>query len=119
MLGVRIRNGSRADVCRSDDRNPRTIRRCDICLARSTLSFITQRVRRTTPSHPQNAIEGAENGREGREPAPWYPEQAAIIHRKLGQNDQEIAVLERWLRFVPAESRSSTGIGERLAKINR
>ena len=65
------------------------------------------------------AIEGEENGREGRPPAPWYTEQAAIIHRKLGQKEQEIAVLERWLQFVPAESRSSMGIGERLAKINR
>lgn len=47
------------------------------------------------------AIEGAERNREGREPAPWYTNQAAIIHRKLGQRDQEIAVLERWLRLCP------------------
>lgn len=31
------------------------------------------------------AIEAAEGNAEGREPAPWYTEQAAIIHRKLSQ----------------------------------
>lgn len=64
-------------------------------------------------------IEGAENGRDGRVPAPWYTEQAAITHRKRGQKNQEIAVLERWLRFVPMEARSNTELGARLAKINR
>jgi hypothetical protein len=29
----------------------------------------------------------SERGRRGRGPAPWYTEQAAIIHRKLGQHD--------------------------------
>jgi hypothetical protein len=63
------------------------------------------------------AIEAAENGREGREPAPWYTEQAAIVHRKLGQKDQEIAVLSRWLQFTPTDERNQTYLGERLAKL--
>jgi hypothetical protein len=63
------------------------------------------------------AIEGAENGREGREPAPWYTEQAAIIHRKLGQRDEEVAVLTRWLRLCPPERREGSGIKARLDKL--
>ena len=63
------------------------------------------------------AIEGAENGREGREPAPWYTEQAAIIHRKLGKHDEEIAVLKRWLRLCPPERREGSAIKARLDKL--
>ncbi|WP_339620799.1 hypothetical protein [uncultured Salinibacterium sp.] len=63
------------------------------------------------------AIKGAENSRDGRAPAPWYTEQSAIIHRKLGQKDQEIAVLKRWLSFVPPKDRDQTRLGQRLAKI--
>ena len=63
------------------------------------------------------AIEGAENGREGREPAPWYTEQAAIVHRKLGERDKEISVLERWLRVCPPERREGSTIQQRLNKI--
>lgn len=63
------------------------------------------------------AIEGAEGDREGRSPAPWYTEQAAIVHRKLGQRDEEIAVLRRWLAFVPEGRRPDTDIGKRLAKL--
>lgn len=63
------------------------------------------------------AIDGAESAREGREPAPWYTEQAAIIHRKLGQNDQEVAVLERWLNACPADRRENSGIAQRLEKL--
>lgn len=62
------------------------------------------------------AIEGAERAREGREPAPWYTEQAAIILRKLGRRDEEIAVLERWLGATPAAHREG-GIQQRLAKL--
>lgn len=47
------------------------------------------------------AIEAAEGDAGGREPAPWYTEQAAIVHRKLGQKDEEIAVLKRWLDGCP------------------
>ena len=63
------------------------------------------------------AIDGAESAREGREPAPWYTEQAAIIHRKLGQTDQEVAVLERWLKACPADRRENSGIALRLEKL--
>lgn len=35
------------------------------------------------------AIEAAEGNAGGREPAPWYTEQAAIVHRKLSQADEE------------------------------
>ena len=64
------------------------------------------------------AIDGAEANREGREPAPWYTEQAAIIHRKLGQRDKEIAALERWLAACPPERRDGSRIKERLSKLN-
>jgi hypothetical protein len=63
------------------------------------------------------AIEGAEGNREGREPAPGYTIEAAIIHRKLGQRDQEIAVLERWLRLCPKEYREDSRVNERLMKL--
>ncbi len=64
------------------------------------------------------AIERAEANREGREPAPWYTEQAAIIHRKLSQRDEEIAVLQRWLAACPPERRDGSRIKERLSKLN-
>lgn len=64
------------------------------------------------------AIDGAEANREGREPAPWYTEQAAIIHRKLGQRDEELAVLRRWLAACPPERRDGSRIGERLSKLS-
>lgn len=63
------------------------------------------------------AIEGAEGGRDGREPAPFYTEQAAIIYRKLGRRDDEIAVLKRWLALCPAQYRDGSRIGERLSKL--
>lgn len=62
------------------------------------------------------AINGAERDRNGREPAPAYTEQAAIIHRKLGQHDEEIAVLERWLSFAPPDRRAGSSIAERHQK---
>jgi hypothetical protein len=63
------------------------------------------------------AIEGGEGAREGREPAPFYTEQAAIIHRKLGQRDKEAAVLRRWLAYCPPERRKGSSIKERLDKL--
>jgi hypothetical protein len=63
------------------------------------------------------AIDAAEQDREGREPAPWYTEQAAIMHRKRGERDQEVAVLQRWLGLCPPERRAGTRIGQRLDKI--
>lgn len=64
------------------------------------------------------AIQGAEGDRyEGQPPGPWYTEQAAIIHRKLKEPDKEVAVLERWLAFVPEDKRGQTKLGQRLAKL--
>jgi len=63
------------------------------------------------------AIKGAEGDRQGRAPAPGYTEQAAIVLRKLGRRDEEIAVLQRWLKLCPPEHRDGSRIGERLAKL--
>lgn len=63
------------------------------------------------------AIAAAEADRRGAEPAPWYTEQAAIIHRKLGQREQEIAVLQRWLDHCPKKYRAGSPIQQRLDKI--
>ena len=63
------------------------------------------------------AIGGAEAARDGREPAPWYTEQAAIIHRKLGQRDEEVAVLRRWVEACPPERRAGSKVQERLDKL--
>lgn len=63
------------------------------------------------------AIEGAEAARDGREPAPWYTEQAAIIHRKRGEGEAEAAVLRRWLAACPLERRIGSQIQERLDKL--
>ncbi|MBT2555496.1 hypothetical protein [Arthrobacter sp. ISL-5] len=63
------------------------------------------------------AIEAAEGDAKGDMPAPWYTEQAAIVHRKLGQKDEEIAVLKRWLAHCPKQYRNGSGIAERLAKL--
>ncbi len=63
------------------------------------------------------AIAAAENDRDGREPAPWYTEQAAIIHRKLGQRDKEEAVLQRWLDACPPSRREGSSIKLRLEKL--
>lgn len=63
------------------------------------------------------AIEAAEGDAGGREPAPWYTEQAAIVHRKLQQKDEEIAVLKRWLARCPRDMRAGSKIAERLNKL--
>jgi hypothetical protein len=63
------------------------------------------------------AIEGAERDRQGSTPAPWYTLQAAMIHRKLGQRDEEIAVLERWLKYCPRQHRKSSDAQVRLDKL--
>jgi len=62
------------------------------------------------------AIEGAENAAGGDAPAPGYTIDAAIIHRKLSQKDEEIAVLKRYLAKCP-EARSGGAVAERLAKL--
>lgn len=63
------------------------------------------------------AIEGAEGDAGRGAPAPGYTEQAAIIHRKLSQKDEEIAVLKRWLARCPKAHRAGSRIGKRLAKL--
>lgn len=63
------------------------------------------------------AIEAAEADRGDREPAPWYTEQAAIIHRKRGDHAEEVAVLERWLRACPPDLRSGSRLQQRLDKL--
>lgn len=63
------------------------------------------------------AIEGAEADREGREPAPWYTEQAAIIHRKRGEREKEVAVLRRWLDACPPGRRAGSAAQVRLDKL--
>jgi tetratricopeptide (TPR) repeat protein len=63
------------------------------------------------------AIEAAEGDAPGDMPAPWYTEQSAIVHRKLGQKDEEIAVLKRWLDRCPHAHRANSSIAERLGKL--
>jgi len=63
------------------------------------------------------AIQGAENDRDGREPAPGHTIQAAILFRKLGRRDEEIQVLERWLALCPPGHRESSEAYERLSKV--
>lgn len=46
-------------------------------------------------------------------PAPWYTEQAAIIHRKLKEYDREVTVLQRYRATHPQAADAFT---ERLAK---
>jgi len=70
------------------------------------------------PVDPMAVAALVEGDRDGRESAPAYTEHAAIIHRKLGQRDEEIAVLKRWLRLCPAGQRDGSGIGQRLAKLD-
>ncbi|WP_263121158.1 hypothetical protein [Cellulomonas sp. RIT-PI-Y] len=60
-------------------------------------------------------IAAAERSADGREPAPWYTEQAAIIHRRLKQYDHEVAVLERYRAACPP-GRGSAKIRDRLVK---
>lgn len=64
------------------------------------------------------AIQGAENAarREMTSPPPFYTEQAAIIHRKLKQRDEEIAVLQRYVDACPPKYKDS-GIRSRLEKL--
>lgn len=63
------------------------------------------------------AIEGAEGDAGRGVPAPAYTEQAAIIHRKLSQKEEEIAVLRRWLARCPKAQRAGSSIAERLSKL--
>lgn len=46
---------------------------------------------------------------------PWYTEHAAIILRKLGRRDEEIAVLRRWMEAAPDTQKAGSKIESRLA----
>lgn len=63
------------------------------------------------------AIDGAEKDTGGQMPAPWYTKQAAIVLRKLGRRDEEIAVLRRWLSHTKVDLRAGSEIAARLAKL--
>lgn len=62
------------------------------------------------------AIEAAETAGWS-PPAPWYTEQAAIIHRKLKEPEKEIAVLERWTQRCPADMLPNHKLQVRLEKL--
>lgn len=65
------------------------------------------------------AIEAAENEARftKRTPAPAYTNEAAIILRKLGRTDEEIAVLERYIAMLPSEYQEGSAARERLTKL--
>lgn len=63
------------------------------------------------------AIESAEKDKSGGSPAPHYTTEAAIVHRKLKERDEEIAVLKRWLAASSKKHRDGSSIAERLAKL--
>ena len=50
-------------------------------------------------------------------PAPWFTEHAAIVHRRLKQHDEEVAVLKRYLALLAPEQRETSKIQDRLNKI--
>lgn len=64
------------------------------------------------------AIAGAENAarREKTSPPPFYTEQAAIVLRKLGRRDEEIAVLKRYVDACPPKYKQNP-LKERLDKL--
>ncbi len=61
--------------------------------------------------------EAAKRDSGGWEPAPCYTEQAAVVHRKLGQRAEEIAVLKMWMHSCPKSRGAGSRIAERLAKL--
>lgn len=56
---------------------------------------------------------------EGWSPPPAYTKHAAIVLRKLGRRDEEIAVLERYLQHLPPEDRASHEFTERIHKVKQ
>ena len=52
-------------------------------------------------------------------PAPGYTDQATIVHWKLSQCDEEIAVLKRSLARCPKQYRDGSPIAEPLAKLGQ
>jgi hypothetical protein len=65
-------------------------------------------------------IDAAEQERNGREPAPWYTHEAAVIHRGRKEFAAEVAILERWENACPPGERGTgamqSKLAERLAK---
>lgn len=49
--------------------------------------------------------------------APWYYEQLAIIYRKMGRPDDELAILERYDRQPKARGARAEKLAERLRKV--
>jgi len=62
------------------------------------------------------AAVAAAEGQKGT-PPPWYTEQAAIVARKLGRREDEIEVLRRYLKRVPAGQRAEHPLNGRLTKL--
>ncbi|MDN5687020.1 MAG: hypothetical protein L0G94_10175 [Brachybacterium sp.] len=50
-------------------------------------------------------------------PAPAYTQHAAIVLRKLGRREEELAVLERYLQHVRPDRRDAHEFAERAAKV--
>lgn len=65
------------------------------------------------------AVQGAENDPHFPVPPPWYTEQAAIIARKLGRRDDEVAVLERYLAHLDPAARAGHPLTKRLQAARR
>lgn len=65
------------------------------------------------------AIEAAEGEARftKRTPAPAYTNEAAIILRKLGRTDEEVAVLKRYIAMLPPKQRENSAANERLTKL--
>ena len=61
------------------------------------------------------AAAAAEANRDRLAMPPWYAEQAAVVHRKLGDRASELAVLRRYVSH-PYASRDSS-VHERLRKL--
>ena len=51
--------------------------------------------------------------------APWYYEQAAIVHRKRGDKAAEVEVLERFERQPKAAGLQPAKLAERLARLRQ
>lgn len=65
------------------------------------------------------AIEGVEqqHAHDRSTPPPAYTIEAAIIHRKLGEQEQELVVLRRWMALAPEASRVAGPVPDRLRKL--
>lgn len=59
----------------------------------------------------------AESQRSGTGVAPWYYEQLAIVYRKMGRHEDELAILERYDRQMKAPGASPAMLKARLEKV--